>query len=65
MNTADINNRVPARQNSLNSQQQRQPEQRLIGIVVYDYLGHNNKELTIRAGEKVFVSSVKLRDVSC
>ena len=25
------------------------------GIVVYDYLAHNNKELTIHAGEKVEV----------
>ena len=28
----------------------------VFGIVVYDYMAHNNKELTIRAGEKVEVS---------
>jgi len=30
-------------------------QQVLVGIVVYDYLAHNNKELTIRAGEKVYI----------
>lgn len=28
----------------------------LYGIVIYDYMAHNNKELTIHAGEKVEVS---------
>ena len=55
MNTADIHGQ-PARNNSFSDKQQH-IQRRLVGIVVYDYLAHNNKELTIRAGEKVFVSS--------
>ncbi|XP_057297923.1 epidermal growth factor receptor kinase substrate 8-like isoform X3 [Hydractinia symbiolongicarpus] len=52
VNTADIHNHhLHQRNNSIDSK----PQYRLVGIVVYDYLAHNNKELTIRAGEKVHI----------
>ena len=53
---------VHQRNNSLDSSlsnssnEARRNKRRLVGIVVYDYLAHNNKELTITAGEKVEVS---------
>jgi len=50
------NGNVTADTNSVqrsNSFSQQPPQ--LIGIVVYDYIAHNNKELTIRAGEKVII----------
>ena len=41
---------------SSSSNEAQRTKRRLVGIVVYDYLAHNNKELTITAGEKVEVS---------
>lgn len=41
---------------SSSSNEAQRTKRRLVGIVVYDYLAHNNKELTINAGEKVEVS---------
>ncbi|XP_047124877.1 epidermal growth factor receptor kinase substrate 8 isoform X2 [Hydra vulgaris] len=43
----------PQRNNSYDASIPVKPK--LFGIVIYDYLAHNNKELTIRAGERVTI----------
>lgn len=56
LNTEEL--RLHQRTNSLDNRNVT-TQQVLVGIVVYDYLAHNNKELTIRAGEKVYVSIIE------